>query len=116
MSLLKATTLANIADGVATELFAHEIKRVAKNIADPNTKAESKRVITMTFEFSPDENREEVNVHVEAKSKLANVKGHSKTVWCGKINGEPTIVGQDTKQLSMFDKEVAPINQGVANA
>jgi len=107
--LMKETSLENIADGVAVELFAHEMKKLAKNIADPNTKPTSKRTITLTFEFAPDDAREEVHCHVSAKTKLVPTKGHSKTVHMGKRNGEPTLFGQDTKQMNMFDDGVSKI-------
>ncbi len=101
----KETTLGNIADGAAGELFQHELKRIAKNIADPNTKATAKRKITLTFEFAPDDVREEVHVHVSIKASIANTKGYTKTVYAGKRNGVPTIFGSDVKQLNMFDED-----------
>ena len=36
---LRKTSLENIADGAAVELFDHELQRIARNIQDPNTKA-----------------------------------------------------------------------------
>lgn len=112
---LKLAALTNIADGVAVELFQHEIAKVAKNIADQNTSATSKRSITLTFEFTPDDNREEVKVLVSSKSKTAPVKGYSKTVFCGKHDGVPTIFGQDTRQLDMLSEDVPQIGKAKAN-
>lgn len=119
--LMRETTLDNIADGAAVELFQHELKRIAKNIADPNTKPTAKRKITLTFEFAPDEVREEVHVHVSVKATIANTKGYTKTVYAGKRNGVPTIFGNDQKQLDMLDEDVEQISkkrntEAVANA
>jgi hypothetical protein len=109
MSLLKEITLDNIADGVALELFQHEMKKIARNIADQNTSPTTKRKVTLTFEFTPDEMRDEAKVHVSAKTTLAPTKGHTKTVWCGKKNGEAQLYGQDQKQIEMFDDGVTAI-------
>lgn len=115
---MKATTLDNIADGIATELFKHELEKVAGNIADVNTGATAKRKIVLTFEFSPDETREEAKVVVSSKATLAPVKAYSKTVYCGKHNGKPALYGADTKQIDMFDEGATPMTRkpGVANA
>lgn len=108
---MKKATLENIADGVAKELFAHELDKVMANIADVNTAATSKRQITLVFEFTPDEAREEVRVSVNSKSKLAQVKGYVKTLFSGKQDGKFSLFGQDTKQIDMFTAQsnVSPI-------
>lgn len=115
---LKETDLQNIAEGVAPELFSHELKKIAANILDINTKSTAKRKLALIFEFVPDENREEMKVHVSSKVNLAPVKTCSKTLWLGKRNGAAAIYGQDTKQLNMFDEGVVPLNQteGAGNA
>jgi len=109
MSQLKEVTLSTIADGVASELFQHELDIISENIQDPNTNWQGKRSITLTFEFSADENRDEVKVNVNSKSVVAPIKGHSKTVYCGKKNGKNTLYSSDTKQMDIFDDHVTPI-------
>jgi hypothetical protein len=114
---MKAINLDNIADGVAKELFAHELEKISANIFDQNTSATAKRTITLKFTFTPDEEREEVKVVVDATSKVSAVKPYAKTAWLGKNNGKATLFGQDTKQLDMISDGVAPIRkQGVVNA
>lgn len=110
---MKEVTIENIADGVAPELFGHELAKVAANICDQNTKAKAKRQIVLTFTFEPDEEREETRVTVECKSKLATIKPYSKTAFIGKRNGKPTVYAQDERQTDMFDEEQAtPISRG----
>lgn len=104
-------SLDTIADGVALELFKHEMKNVCDNIKDPNTAAMGKRKITMTFEFSPDAEREEVRCNVSVKSALEPIKGYNKTLYTGTKNGQNTLYAHDTKQISMFDQEVSPIGE-----
>ncbi len=116
---MKPAGLANIADGVAQELFAHEIKRIAANIADPNTAAAAKRKITLEFEFAPDEDRQEVKVHVSAKSSMAPTKGYSKTIYTGLRNKEPTLLSDDPKQTTFLDEGLTVIKskrEDTANA
>lgn len=114
---MKASTLQNIADGAAVELFQHELEKIASNISDPNTKATAKRKVTLTFEFTPDEDREEVHCHVSAKSTMAAGRGYGKTVYAGKLDGKPTIFGSDTKQMEMFSDGVPQMKSGrTANA
>lgn len=109
MSQVKKADLTTIASGVANELFARELERVAANIDDVNTSPVTKRKITLTFEFTPDDDRREAKLLVTSKSTLAPVKGFSQTVWCGKPNGKPTIMSRDEDQLDIFDKDVEPI-------
>lgn len=108
---IKEVSLDTIADGVALELFNHEMKSVVKNIMDQNTMATGKRKITLTFDFAPDDMREEVKVMVAVKSDLQPIKGYNKTVFTGKKNGEHTLYAADTKQINMFDNGVAPLGE-----
>lgn len=103
---MKEISLENIADGVAKELFTHELNKVANNIADANAGATAKRSITLKFDFAPDEEREEVKVTVSAKTSLAPIKSYTKTAYTGKRNGKPTLYSGDTKQTDMFDENV----------
>ena len=110
-SELKTATLENIADGVAKELFAHELEQVAKNINDPNCNWEGKRKITLEFTFAPDRDRREIKILVQSKSLLEPIRGHGRTVFLGKHNGKETIFAQDTLQTTFFDEGVHQIGE-----
>lgn len=101
--MMKPVTLGTIAGGVANELFATEMAKVAANIQDINTPHTAKRKITIEFMFAPDDERRETKVTVSAKTTLAPIKSFSKTVWCGKSGGKPTMYSQDDKQLNIID-------------
>lgn len=103
VTTLKTVGLESIADGVAKELFEHEVAKIAANIFDKNTAPITERTLTLKFQFKPDENREEVKVTVSAATKLAPIKGYTKTVHAGKHNGKPALFGTDTRQIDMFD-------------
>jgi len=46
-------TLANLLAGALEERFADELRKVVKNIQDPNTDAEAKRVIDIKISLQP---------------------------------------------------------------
>ena len=50
-------SLNNLGEGAAAELFDLELHRVLDNIQDVNTKATTKRVITLKVTLQPDEHR-----------------------------------------------------------
>lgn len=102
VSTIKQVSLETIADGVASELFSHEIEKIARNIADKNTAPVAARSMTLKFDFKPDENREEVKVTVTAKTSLAPIKGYTKTVFTGQKDRQPALFSHDTKQIDMF--------------
>lgn len=60
--------------GAARERFDIELQKVLKNIADPNTRAEAKRSLTMTITLEPSERREHLEISVEVSSKLAKMR------------------------------------------
>lgn len=112
MSLLKKLGLTTIANGVADELFERELQAVAKNIDDQNTSPDAERKITLTVTLKPDLERREVKATVQVTAKLAPVKPASATVFCGKVDGRPTLLGRDPNQLEM---ELESRTEGVAH-
>lgn len=63
--------LNTIAGGAALEEFEIAYRKVMDNIADLATKAETKRKVTLVFDFSPAKDRGRVGVSVSAEPKLA---------------------------------------------
>ena len=49
----------------------YEMGRIMQNILDPNTKPTEKRKLTITIEFTPDDDRAMIGISVTAKSALA---------------------------------------------
>ena len=99
-------SLENIGGGAAMEKFNEELGKVLKDILDPNKDAKSKRSITLTVVFAPDEGRELNLIGCNASSKLAPSKmfvtkaivGRDKT---GKVEAREF----DTGQKKMFDED-----------
>lgn len=64
-------SLLEMSHGGFLEIFDHEMAKVFDNILDPNTKATSKRRITITMELTPDETRQKFAASFTTKLALA---------------------------------------------
>ena len=101
--------LATVGDGAAVELFEQELERVLENVLDPNTEAETTRKIRIDITLKPNDQREVGAFVVEASSKLAPFKGRGTNVFIGVLNGTPTCVEANPKQIQMdWDAESKP--------
>lgn len=68
---MNAKSILQMARGAILERGDYEMSRILENIIDPNTPATAKRKLTLTLEFKPDDNRQNVVVSVTAKPTLA---------------------------------------------
>lgn len=105
---LPTLTLANVANGAATELFESELARVVENILDPNTDAESKRTITLKVTIKPDESRRECSLRVEASSKIAACKPAGGVIFVGRTGGVPQVLTLNQEQAAMGFDDTKP--------
>ena len=64
-----------LAGGALLERLNIELQRMAENIADPNTKADAVRSVTIEIKVKPDETRSIAVSEINVKSKLAPSKG-----------------------------------------
>lgn len=117
MSEYQPVTLANINGGAAVELFERELESVLKNCADPNTKPDAKRKITLTVVVQPDEKRELLAFAVEAKSTLAATRPSLGIGYLVRREGELAAVASDVRQADLFgtgaerDGKVVPMTE-----
>jgi hypothetical protein len=105
-------TLDTIGGGALAELFDAELSRILANIADPNTDAEAKRVITLTVSFEPNRARDVADVALTCKSKLAGIMTVSTQLFMGRHKGKLIAVESDPRQSNLFDaanKDRAPV-------
>ena len=103
---LERTTLANVARGLAPQLFSRELARVLEDIADTRTQPQAVRSITLEFKFKPDQDRHAIDVSVDATSKLgrrAGVKGLMFTA-PGNDGEEIMATNSDPEQLTLVDE------------
>jgi len=77
--------LAKFAEGALQEQVLLEAKKIFANILDPNTKAETKRNLTIKLTFEPDEDdREDIKVRFDIATKLAPIIGGATKMRAGR--------------------------------
>lgn len=74
-------SIETIGGGVIPERFDRELRRVLKNIADPNTHPKAKREITVKVTIKPSESREIASMTVSCSSKIAPVRDHETSLY-----------------------------------
>lgn len=109
--------LTNIGDGVAVELFQHELQKVLENIHDVNAEAEAVRRIKIEFLIKPHSQREMGEVKVKCTSILAGVKPVPTSLFFMKEKGKPSAFRKDLRQENLgFDKPNEIKQVGGSNA
>lgn len=102
-------SIMRMARGAFEERVDYEMAKVIQNILDPNTKATAKRKITLTIDLTPDDDRQQINVQVTAKSTLAPTNPVGTALYVtGDSNGEPILaelVPQVPGQMAMDGTE-----------
>ena len=75
------TNLDQLMNGALTERFNSEIKKVWKNVLDPNTDPKAKRKLTMTITLKPNANRDAADMEADVTVKLAPPVAIQQTVY-----------------------------------
>ena len=104
-------SLSNVGHGSAIELFDDELKAVLENIADPNTEPDAVRQVILTVKIKPTKERNNAQVLIEAKSKLAPNKSASASIIIsrkGKI--VKAFESKAVEQLLPFETNIKAIN------
>lgn len=70
MSKMQSKSILEMARGAFLERADYEMSKILDNINDVNTKPTKKRTLTITVEFTPDEDRRNIIVNTVVKSKL----------------------------------------------
>ena len=68
---MKAVELQELVGGALQEKFSKSFEKVVDNLQDVNTSFRTKRKITITLDFTQNENRDDVSVNVSVVEKLA---------------------------------------------
>lgn len=87
MNRTEKVTLDNLGFGAAAEMFQAELEKVIFNIADPNTKPDVKRGITLKLSVKPSKDRSMCAVEIHCDSKLAAVQPFETTMFVGIEHG-----------------------------
>lgn len=86
-------SILDMAMGAFKERADYEMTKIIDNITDPNTRADKKRSLTVTVEFFPDSERQNVRTNTIVKSKLEPTNPVSTSLYItGDENGELAVV------------------------
>lgn len=86
--------LDKIAEGGLNEKFKTEMKRVLKNLMDPNTSFKAKRKISITLSFASNERRSEIATTINVKSTLASPDGVDTTILKGMTDSGDVVANE----------------------
>lgn len=109
-------SILEMARGAFLERADYEMAKVIENILDPNTKASAKRKLTITMDFSPDDDRQNIMVGFQVKSTLAPtnparttlfIAGEDSTGEAQVVEMAPQIPGQ--QDMDGGEQESAPL-------
>lgn len=104
-------TLSTICHCGVPEVFDRELREVLKNIADPNTVAETTRTLTLKFTFKPSEDRSQAAIDFTCRASLQPVKMVKSQIFFSRHTGHLKAYAVDAKQGALFPGEDAkPIN------
>lgn len=92
-------SIMQMAKGAFQERVDYEMTRVIDNILDPNTKATAKRRITLTIELTPDDERENIAVAVQAKSTLASTNPVTTALFIARGRNGERLIGEKVSQI-----------------
>ncbi|MGV0961780.1 MAG: hypothetical protein ACOYB1_18300 [Limnohabitans sp.] len=103
-------SLANLDGGALEERFQYELKKVIKNIQDPNTDAEAKRTISISISLQPFKgNRDICGYMVSCSSKLGKDSPLEGFITNGMdpITGEIEVCEHRPRQANLFESPAA---------
>ncbi len=108
----EASGILEMGRGAIMERANYEMQKIVENILDENTKAESKRVLTLKLTFSPSGDRSKISVEAQAASKLAPLTGIMVGLCVGRSGGEyyaKEMSAEIPGQLSIDDPDEASL-------
>lgn len=102
----QAVSIENIGGGALKELFAYEWEKVMKNIADPNTKADGARIITIKVKVIADKARRGATTQVKVTSDLPGIQPHESNIYFKRRGNDLVAFPDDPGQGSLELEEV----------
>lgn len=114
MSKKEMVTLENLGGGAASEMFQGSLEKVIENIINPNTKAETTRVITLKMKVKPDKKQRTLCViELSCEEKLATVLPFETAMFVGMDQGVVAATEYAPKQETLFDQSTEkPTGEG----
>ena len=103
-------TLANLADGAASEMFGDELQKVLNNIVDPNTPPDKVRSVNLKVSIKPDKERQFAAIEITCDSKLAPYQGATTTAIIGKAGRHGEAREYKSTQQQLFPDNVEKVD------
>ncbi|WP_373758138.1 replication terminator protein [Jeotgalibaca porci] len=100
--------LSQLANGAIQQKLDGELEKIFENIHDPNTKSKDKRSITIKLEFSPDENRQVINLNSSFSTKLAPVRDFDTTILSAKNLEDGSVAARELKSTAPGQTYIDP--------
>lgn len=94
----KVINFNEFAGGALAEQLNAELSKVLENIADPNTDSKTKRKVTLTLTFKPDEDRELSVVDIKTQAKLASPRPLSTKIIIDRDLSTGKVVGAEYRK------------------
>lgn len=79
----EAKSILEMAQGAIMEQVNIEMGKIVDNILDPNTDPKKKRVLQLTIDFTPNQDRSRVQINASAKSKLQPINAVQTSIYVG---------------------------------
>jgi len=93
--------LFEMVNGAVQEQINLNFQEVINNIADPNTSSIAKRELNIKLTFKPNDDREESNIDIQCKTKLAPVKSLGTKIYIGQDN-DGNVVAEEFIKGQLF--------------
>ena len=94
-------SIAALAGGAVQERFEYELNKVLENIADMNTRAKTKRKLTLTLTFEANEKRDDISVDIQSKISVAPIKPLETRFYLDKDIKTNTVKAQEARSGEM---------------
>lgn len=89
--------IAELQEGAIQEKIEKEVELIMSNILDLDTDATKKRKLTITIDFTPDENRQVISLDAQVKSALVPQVSVATTMLAGRNMDTGFIEAQELK-------------------
>lgn len=98
-------SIIQMARGAFIERIDYEMPKIIANILDANTKATTKRKLTITMEFAPDDSRQNIPVSFTVKTSLAATNPVTTTLYVADGENVVEMVPQIPGQIGLDTPE-----------
>lgn len=103
----KKVNLSNLGGGELAELANRELTRICENIADPNSRTDATRKLSISIAVKPDKKGQTAEITYKVESKIPGPEPAKTTAFIAmdKETREISLYGMDIRQQDMFKPE-----------